>query len=239
VIGEGAVRAHLARTVAGLDLSVASRTDRGVSARGNALVLQSSLPGPALLRALNGISSEIFFTRARRVPEGFTPRAATERWYRYFERDPGADVDRWRRSAALFTGRLDVRSLGRGLPGDQPTWRDVTSLTVRRSGRGITLDIRAPSFVWGMVRKIVAGLRALDRGEVSAEEVRSALSGGRRLALPMAEPEPLILWNVAYPGRWEHAWTGPNRRQAEFAEETRHRLSAEIAILKVWGHRPV
>ncbi|MCI4322345.1 MAG: hypothetical protein L3K05_08590, partial [Thermoplasmata archaeon] len=67
---------------------MASRTDRGVSARGNALALTSPLPGAGLLRALNGLRPEIFFTAATEVEEAFRPRAARSRTYRYWEAQP-------------------------------------------------------------------------------------------------------------------------------------------------------
>ncbi len=189
------------RTVRSLD--VASRTDRGVSARANALIVPSPLDGTRLLRALNGCAPDIFFTAAHAVPAGFRPRRATQRTYRYLEPRSSHDSDRWREAAGRFVGRMDARSFGRGLPSDRPVWREVQGVSVSTEGPWLVLEITAPSFVWGMVRKIVAALRAVTSGTLTPETLEEAVAGRRRLTLPLAEPEGLILWEVGYPFDFE------------------------------------
>ena len=198
------MRRGLAATSEQAGIAVASRTDRGVSARANALALTSDLEGRALLRSLNGIAPDLVFRAASPVPPGFDPRRARSRWYRYFQSAEGRSREAWGENARLLTGRLDVRSFGRGIPADRPTWRDVDRLEVSQRGRWLLVDVRARSFVWGMVRKIVATLRAIEDGEVAAEAVARAVRGELRLTLPLAEPEPLVLWEVAYPIRWAY-----------------------------------
>ena len=75
------VRRGIAPSVGSAKIGVASRTDRGVSAVGNALTLTSAFPPTALLRALNGIEPDIFFTAATAVPESFRVRSAVRRVY--------------------------------------------------------------------------------------------------------------------------------------------------------------
>lgn len=233
-VREGIERCGIAESAEAAGLSIASRTDRGVSARANALTLSSPLPGAALLRALNGISPEIVFRAATPVSAGFDPRHAAGRWYRYFQSGEGRSLRTWRQHLPLLTGRLDVRSFGRGLPADRPTWRDVDLLSVTSRGRWLIVDIRARSFVWGMVRKIVATLRGLEDGTIGAEEVRRAARGERRLTVPLAEPEPLVLWEVRYPVRWQYRSPGPTRHQARYGgaeiarAEVRSRILAEL-----------
>jgi tRNA pseudouridine38-40 synthase len=214
-----------------LRLEVASRTDRGVSARANALGLETDLPGPTLLRALNGISPRIFFSAATPVPEGFRLRAATRRVYRYY--DPQAVLSPARRRAAtrLFAGRVDVRSLGRSVPGGRPHWRTIESVVSRGLAGGSVIEVRAPSFVWGMVRKIVGALREVDAGRLPVARLRSALRGQLRLTLPIAEPEPLVLWEVEYPLSWQVRWDGPTRHQARATAAERRTLWARQWIL--------
>jgi tRNA pseudouridine38-40 synthase len=214
---EGTIRHGLARhsrkTVSDLFVEVASRTDRGVSARANALALESALGGPALLRSLNGISPDLFFTAAAEIPFDFRVRGATRRVYRYYDAREIADRTRTERAAGLFTGEIDVRSLGRGLPISLPVRRSVESVSLRPIPGGTEIEVRAPSFVWGMVRKIVAALREVDEGRLSISRLRAALEGTVRLPLPLAEPEPLVLWDVEYPIPWTLRWDGPNRAQ--------------------------
>jgi tRNA pseudouridine38-40 synthase len=195
-------------------LAVASRTDRGVSARANALTLDSALDGPALLGALNGIAPEIWFMAVASVPSEFRARRATRRVYRYFDGGPSRSIADRAAAARLFSGEVDVRSFGRGLPADRPARRTIESVDVTEADGGNVVEVRAPSFVWGEVRKIVAALREVDAGRLTLPRLARALAGTERLALPLAEPEALVLWDVEYPIEWGARWRGPNRHQA-------------------------
>ena len=207
------------------ELEVASRTDRGVSAVGNVLAVTSPRTGPVLLRSLNGISEDLFFTAATPAPDGLRVRAATRRVYRYFEPAGDWDLDRWRATARLFSGEIDVRSLGRGLAPDVPARRLVDHVRVDHVGPIFSIEIQARSFVWGMVRKIVAALREVDRGRLSPARLAAAIAGRERLTLPLAEPGPLVLWEVQYGISWQFVWNGPTRHQA------RARAAAEQAFV--------
>jgi tRNA pseudouridine38-40 synthase len=231
----GLVRLGVATAGEPVGLEVASRTDRGVSARANALAISSRHDAPELLRRLNAIDPHLFFTAATTVPDGFRVRAAVRRTYRYFE-PTITDPDSPRlRAAALFTGRVDVRSLGRALPTGAPSWRAVESVTIRPLGGGSVIEVRAPSFVWGMVRKIVGALREVDAGRLPTERLRSALDGRTRLTLPMAEPEPLVLWDVQYEVPWSHRWPGPTRTQVALRQRERSGWWARGHVLESIG----
>jgi len=232
---EGEIRAGLARFGADPDriaLEVASRTDRGVSARANVLTLRSALAGPTLLRALNGISPELFFSAATPVDDSFRVRHARYRVYRYFDPRPVRAPRRRADAARQFRGLVDVRSIARGVPPERPRWQPIESVTSHAWRTGTLLEVRAPSFVWGMVRKIVAALREVDDGRLSLADLRAALKGRERLTLPLAEPEPLVLWDVRYPIRWTVRWTGPNRYQQEREDTTERALWARTEVLR-------
>lgn len=212
-------------------LRVASRTDRGVSARANALTLESDLAGEPLLRALNGIAPEIFFTAASRVASDFRVRSPHTRTYRYFEAPGFRSLSRWRAGARLFEGPVDVRSFGRGFPASAPVSRTVDAVAIRRIGRGLRIEVTARSFVWGMVRKMVAALRELDAERLSVERLTAAIEGRERLTLPMAEPEPLVLWEVKYSVPWDHRAPRPTRAQLRRAELERRALWCRARVL--------
>ena len=195
-------------------LEVASRTDRGVSARGNAIAVRSPLTGPQLLRALNGVSPELFATAAAPVSDEFRVRHAVRRRYRYFEARRGVHVARRRKAALRFAGPVDARSFGRGIPPDFPDPIPVESVSVAERPGGIVTEVCAPSFVWGMVRKIVGALREYDAGRLTLARLDDAIRGRTILTLPLAEPEPLVLWEVEFATSWVYRWAGPNRHQA-------------------------
>ncbi|MGA8303202.1 MAG: hypothetical protein WA691_01240 [Thermoplasmata archaeon] len=230
-IRRGLLRAGAVRDAASLSLEVASRTDRGVSARGNALAVRTALPGPSLLRALNGIHPDLFFTAARPIPDEFRVRRAVERIYRYFDATPRQELTRRAAAAALFVGSVDVRSFGRSVPAGEPARRPIESVTVRPVDGGSVVEVRAPAFVWGMVRKVVAAVREVEADRLSVTRLRSAVEGKLRLTLPMAEPEPLVLWSVEYALPWTVLWRGPNHPQARGAVRRRSELWTRAQVL--------
>jgi len=213
-------------------LAVASRTDRGVSARANAFVITADLPGGALLRSLNGISPEVTCTAATEVSEEFRVRRAVRRTYRYFVFQGDHDIGSWERAARLFQGTIDVRSFGRALPAGAPVERVVETVTIQETTGGFVVEVRAPSFVWGMVRKIVAALREHDSGRLPLARLEAAVRGRERLTLPLAPPEGLVLWEVEYPFPWNYHWAGPNRHQRARSQSLAESFWVHSHVLK-------
>jgi tRNA U38,U39,U40 pseudouridine synthase TruA len=187
---------------------------------------------------LNGIARDITFTAASEVPDSFRVRSAIRRVYRYFEPDEDHDFDLWQTVAPRFSGSIDVRSFGRAVPSAAPVWRTVESVRVVPRPGGAVIEISAPSFVWGMVRKIVAALREVEASRVSVAQLESALHGRLRLTLPMAEPERLVLWNVEFPIPWQHSWAGPNRHQSQWGRAARDAQWVRQELLEALAPAP-
>jgi tRNA pseudouridine(38-40) synthase len=206
-----------------------------VSARGNTLALTLALAPEAALRAVNGISPAIRFTHLAEIPDRFDPRAVRSRRYRYWERPARAVPARWRAAARILSGRIDVRSFGRGVPAERPLWRALDELTPRIEQGWLVLDVEARSFVWGMVRKLVSALRATEEGTLSLAELRAAVAGRRRLALPLAEPERLVLWETRATVPWSIERTTPTPRQGRHALAEIRSAGARARVLAaVW-----
>ena len=231
----GLARARLLTGALPRSLPVASRTDRGVSARANALVVDSPLPGRSLLRALNGIAPDIFFSAAHAVDETFNPRHATSRTYWYLEPDAGRDLRSWQDAGAHFVGRVDVRTFGRAVPTDHPTWRAITQVSVVSDPPWIVVRVTAPAFVWGMVRKIVAAIARTAAGELALADLDSAIEGRHRLTIPLAAPEGLILWDVRYPFEFSIMNERASVHQRRFWEGERLRAARSAALVDRLG----
>ncbi len=216
-------------------LTVSSRTDRGVSARGNTLALSSALPPAALLRALNGIAPEIRFTALARVPDAFRPRAARGRWYRYWEREAHTVPTVWSEAAPRLVGPIDTRTFGRGQPLGSPALRKIDQIRPSIDRAWLVLDVRAGSFVWGMVRKIVSAIRAVEAGRLGLRDLDAAVRGERRLTLPLAEPERLVLMETSVAIEWEHVLPAATPHQARDVALELRRMAARRAILdEIW-----
>ncbi len=176
----------------------ASRTDRGVHALGNVVSFPTRLRPEAAARALGSIDPRIHCSAFAPVPPGFDPRHARERWYRYLLPAEGHDLARWREGASLFEGEHELSSFSRRDDPPRRTRGTLREVRVGREGANLVVDLRAPSFLWNQVRKIVATLELLERGALSKAEVDSALSGRKVLQLPLAPPGGLVLMDVAY-----------------------------------------
>ena len=227
----GLVRAGIVASLPEARLEVASRTDAGVSARANALAITSPLPGPALLRALNGVAPDVFAIAARTVPDGFRVRRAVCREYRYFlpgQRQRAATLDR---GARLVGTSVDVRSFGRGTSSKDPVLRPILPIRASFTRGVVRIDVRAPSFVWGMVRKLVAALLEWEAGRLADSDLVSAATGDRPRALPMVPADGLVLWEVTYPLRWTVHAARLSRAQRRHLENARRSAAVRRPVL--------
>jgi tRNA pseudouridine38-40 synthase len=203
---QGELETALARLSGGIRQPVvgAGRTDAGVHASGQVIAFThpGSLSVEALMEALNGsLPPDVAIRDLRRAPAGFNPRyAARYREYRYTiwngPRSPlrermslwvrsKLDVTAMSEAAAAFEGRHDFSAFGGADP--QPV-RTVHRLRVRRRGSTVTIDVRADAFLRGMVRRIVAVLLAVGKGQLEASAVPGLLGAGRPALAGAAAP---------------------------------------------------
>ena len=191
---QGELEAALARLTGGTRQPVqgAGRTDAGVHATGQviAFTYPGDLPVEALTDALNGtLPPDVAVRDLRPVPDGFNPRyAARYREYRYSiwngPRSPlrertalwvrtGLDIAAMAQAASAFEGRHDFSAFGGADP--QPV-RTVHRLRVRKQGSAVEIDVRADAFLRGMVRRIVATLLAVGKGQLEPAAVPGLLA---------------------------------------------------------------
>jgi tRNA pseudouridine38-40 synthase len=192
----------------------AGRTDAGVHATGQVIAFPYAgrLSAAALETALAAIlPRDLAVRNLREVPATFNPRyAARYREYRYTVwngphsplrertalglRDP-LDSAAMARAGSAFIGRHDFRAFGAA---DRTTVRTVTAVRVRRSGRYVTIDVRADSFLRGQVRRMVGLLLEVGLGSATDEDIRAALADPARARKGAAAPaRGLCLRHVA------------------------------------------
>jgi tRNA pseudouridine38-40 synthase len=231
---QGELEAALARLSGGIRQPVvgAGRTDAGVHATGQVIsfTYPGSLSVEALMKALNGtLPPDVAIRDLRRAPGEFNPRyAARHRDYRYSiwngPRSPlrertalwvrqDLDVAAMSRAATAFEGRHDFSAFGGADP--QPV-RTVHRLRVRRHGSQVTIDVRADAFLRGMVRRIVAALLAVGRGQLDASAVPELLLAREPALSGSAAPaKGLCLRRVALGRRREQDATGQDPGQED------------------------
>jgi tRNA pseudouridine38-40 synthase len=170
----------------------AGRTDAGVHAAGQVIAFTygGRLSATELETAMAAIlPTDVAVSDLREVPDAFNPRyAARYREYRYTVwngphsplrerlalgvRDP-LDTAAMARAGSAFIGRHDFRAFGAA---DRSTVRTVSAVRVRRTGRYVTIDVRADSFLRGQVRRMVGLLLEVGLGKATTEHVRAALA---------------------------------------------------------------
>lgn len=191
---QGVLETALARLNSGAEGRVdgAGRTDAGVHATGQVIgfTFTGRLAVTELGKALDALlPPDVTVHDVRRAPDGFNPRyAARYREYRYTVwngppsplrerlalgvRDP-LDTAAMARAGSAFVGRHDLGAFGAG---DRSPVRTVMAVRVRRSGRTVTIDVRADSFLRGQVRRMVGLLLEIGLGKQDIDQVRSALA---------------------------------------------------------------
>jgi tRNA pseudouridine38-40 synthase len=223
---QGDLEAALARLSGGRRLRVdgAGRTDAGVHASGQviAFTYTGRLSAAELGRALEALlPADVAIHGLRRAPTGFHPRhAARYREYRYSvwngPRSPlrerlalgvraPLDTAAMGHAGQVLVGRHDFRAFGAA---DRGTVRTLHRVRVRRTGPLVTIDVTADGFLRGMVRRIVAVLLEVGRGNMDETAVAAALAAGApALDGAMAPARGLCLRRVVM-GRRDRATDG-------------------------------
>ena len=183
-----------------------SRTDKGVSAVGNVLAINTDFRKDAILKALNPILEGIIFYGIAEVPDDYNPRHARQRTYRYILlKSQCPEIDKLKSASELFLGELDFKYFSKTDDRDEVTKLKLDSIEFIEEGQYIIVEIKAHRFLWQLVRRIVSFMLAVANEEVSPEKVREMLEGS---ALILASPKPMppeniILMNVKYKFEFE------------------------------------
>ncbi|HWH37378.1 MAG TPA: tRNA pseudouridine(38-40) synthase TruA [Candidatus Limnocylindrales bacterium] len=220
---QGELERALAQVSGGNPVRVeaAGRTDAGVHAAGQviAFTYAGGLGPDDLGQALAGLlPADIAVGQLRRVPAGYRPRyQARSREYRYriWTGPPSPLRERYalgvrerldtaamQAAAERLVGRHDFSAFGGA---ERQPIRTLDRVRIRRSGRMVTIEVVGDSFLRHMVRRLVAALLRVGRGQASVEDVSAALRSRRPAFSGEAAPAAgLVLWRVGL--------AGPSRR---------------------------
>lgn len=170
-----------------------SRTDRGVSALGNVVSFRTRFATEEICSAANSEMEDVWAYSAVEVGDDFNPRAARQRWYRYHLVRAGQDPDVLRDAASRFVGVHDFSSYSR--KDDRNPMRKIDSIEVREEGVFYTIDFRAESFLWNMVRRIAWVINEASSGRMPIEYV-GAEAKKKPPRVGLARPEFLVLMDI-------------------------------------------
>ena len=203
-------------------LRAAGRTDTGVHARGQVVAygLAWKRTPEELTAALNAhLPGDVAVRESRPAAEGFHPRyAARRRRYSYSvmvapQRDPLRERYAWRvwppvdsrpieTACSVLMGRHDLRAFGPAPRRDGVTERTVFRSEWTAGDGGWVYWIEADAFLYRMVRRIVAALIAVGRGELGGDELMALVEDpSRRWQGSLAPAHGLCLDAVIFEDR--------------------------------------
>ena len=190
--------------------AAAGRTDAGVSAVAQTVAFRA--PEWLTPRAFNGpLPGSVRVWAAADVRDGFhATHDAVRRTYRYHLYAPEAgtsspdpahavDDERVRDALGRLSGRHDFHNL---TSDDAGTVRDLTA-TATRNDDLLVIEVAADGFPRALVRRLVAAVRAVGRGQTDPSRIDRLLGPEPvpgEIGVGPAAPEPLVLWDVAYEG---------------------------------------
>jgi tRNA pseudouridine38-40 synthase len=217
---QGEVEARLSRL---LDESVkvigAGRTDAGVHALGQVANFRTTRPIDMrrATQVLNAtLPQDVKVQACEEVADAFhARRCARSRTYQYTLIERGTpspllgrfafllpyqiDVDRMQAAAEPLVGQHDFKAFQASGSPTRTTERTVRLLQCRRSDDTVRIIVEANSFLYRMVRIIVAALVAVGRRDLQPEALVASLSSGERLAKIAPAPAcGLCLLRVLY-----------------------------------------
>lgn len=199
-------------------VTYAGRTDRGVHAKGQVVNfnIATRIPLASIRTALNTfLPPDIFIKKIKRVPLEFHARFwASSKIYRYiifqgrtfsvFQHDftwqmyAPLDLAKMKQAAQRFIGYRDFSVFAKEAKKYKHCKRNLTGITIKKSGQCMYIDLEADGFLRNMARNIVSFLVKIGNSKIALKDVDAVLKG----KLPyINKPAPacgLYLWKVKY-----------------------------------------
>jgi tRNA pseudouridine38-40 synthase len=183
-----------------LHYSIAGRTDRGVHALGNVVSLKTD--SKATINQINyHLPSSIQIIGKAEVPNGFKPRYAEYRHYKYvFFKDPYnkkiLNLKKMQNASKILIGTHNFRNFSKRC--ERAATRNVKDLKVSQYKMLTVIDVIGESFLWNMVRKMVQVITKVGMGKLDEEEVYLLLNPDIYSSITPVPPDGLILMDVKY-----------------------------------------
>ncbi len=215
---EGAIEATAGKKV---KLHGSGRTDRGVHARGQVahFDLETRMTTRSILFALNSrLPPDIRILKVKKVSDKFhARRTAHSKEYRYqifngeilqpnerlyaVQIHRPLNLDLMREGAKRFEGEHDFKPFMANPQREiDSTVRHITSFTIVKKGKMITLRVRGNGFLYKQVRSMAGMLIRVGHGQEKPERITELLDNAspRTAHVPSAPPQGLTLWRVWY-----------------------------------------
>lgn len=184
------------------DYSIAGRTDRGVSAVGNVVCLKTDKE--ITINQINYyLPANIRIIGYSRVSNGFKPRYAKQRHYRYILDNASCpetslNIDIMKKAAEQMEGKHNYLNFSKR--SERTPERIVYSVKLTEAADALVFDVVGESFLWNMVRKMVKVLIMIGKGEMSLKDLDTLFNPDIPASIKPVPSEGLILMDVSYDG---------------------------------------
>lgn len=184
------------------DYSIAGRTDRGVSAIGNVVSLKTNTD--ITINQINYyLPANIRIIGFTRVSNGFKPRYAKKRHYRYIL-DKGLcpedslNLNLMKKAAKKMEGKHNYINFSKR--SERNPERMVYTINLDETSDNVLFDVVGESFLWNMVRKMVKVLVMVGREELTLKDLEVLFNPDIPASIKPVPSEGLILMDVIYEG---------------------------------------
>lgn len=180
--------------------SIAGRTDRGVHALGNVVSVKTD--SNATINQINYyLPATIQIIGKAEVPDGFKPRYAEYRHYKYvFFKDPYDEkvlnLKKMQDASKILEGTHNFQNFSKRC--ERTPTRNVKELKVSQNKMFTIIDVVGESFLWNMVRKMVKVITTVGKEEMDKKEVFKLLNPDIYASITPVPPDGLILMDVKY-----------------------------------------
>lgn len=183
----------------------ASRTDKGVSALGNAIAFDSNMAMQDIMDALSGIDG-IWIWGIANVKPDFNPVRAKNRWYRYYlpSNDSAKTASEIERLGSVFIGTHNF--LGYSTLRDQN--RSICTIFDFKATPHdgfVVIDIIGESYLYNQIRRMIGSILDVIAGKRKEVYLTELLKGRSDEVKGIAtrkliDPDGLVLMDVSHRG---------------------------------------
>lgn len=179
-------------------LSFASRTDKGVSAKGQ--VLKLSLNQEIYQDEINKVlPNNIEIISLELIHNDFNPNTQVKaKTYHYYFNDQDLNIELMHIACSILKGRHDFSNFT--VPGlrEKDNTREILKCRIHKVNRTLYLEIKSQGFLKYMVRYIMGVLFQIGKEELTLENLNDLLTSSSKRRLPKAAPEGLYLFKIEY-----------------------------------------
>jgi tRNA pseudouridine38-40 synthase len=181
-----------------------SRTDKGVSAIGNVIAINTEFPKEKILQKISNDFTDIIVYGKTEVAPDFNPRYAKLRHYRYYLKNNNYDIQNLISTSSNFLGKHNFSNFARIENRKNPV-RSIDKILIGKKNSFIIFDFFAKNFLWQQIRRIMAAIIRVEDGKLKANQIIQAINKPNFIVdYGLAPPQNLILYDVSFDYNFEY-----------------------------------